>query len=143
MPDVDRYDFGGLLFLMTFEFHKLMRNFSTQSGLYYGQPRILTMIKDNEGCTLSALSELTGVGMPSLSVSVRNMKKKGLIKNESSRVRSKGIFLTGEGHKKAMAFHELIDHFLKSFIEHLGPERSRNLSYELDEMRKFIKNYSG
>lgn len=138
---VNRYDFGGLMHSLFYEYNCLLREFSSKSGLYIGQPRILTMIKDNQGCTLSELSELMGVGMPSLSVSVRNMKKNGLIKADESRSRSKGLYLTEEGMKKAMDFHLLIDKFLADFLENLGPERGNTVNYEFEAMRNYINAY--
>lgn len=141
MMSVDRYSFGGLLHSVFYEYNCLTREFSSKAGLYSGQPRILTMIKDNEGCTLSELSDLMGVGMPSLSVSIRNMKKTGLIKADESRARSRGIYLTDEGMRKALIFHELIDKFLADFLENLGPDRSVTVESEFEDMRKYINEY--
>lgn len=137
----NRYDFGGLLHSVFYEYNCLQREYSSKAGLYSGQPRILTSIKDNEGCTLSELSELLGIGMPSLSVSIRNMKKSGLIRPDEGRSRSKGIYLTEEGMKKAMDFHLLIDKFLADLFESLGTERADTLNYELSELRDYISGY--
>ena len=79
-----RYEFGGLVFSVTYDFARLERNFCKVAGLYQGQPRILTILKENEGVTLSALSQLCSIGMPSLSVSVRNLQKSGLLRKEGT-----------------------------------------------------------
>ena len=79
MP-ISRYDFGGLVFAVTRDFARLERNFCKVAGLYQGQPRILTILKANEGVTLSELSPLCGIGLPSLSVSLRTLQKSSLIR---------------------------------------------------------------
>ena len=66
MP-ISRYDFGGLVFAVTRDFARLERNFCKVAGLYQGQPRILTILKTNEGVTLSELSPLCGIGLPTAS----------------------------------------------------------------------------
>ena len=44
---VVRYDFGGLVYAMTRDFSRLERNFCKFAWLYQGQPRILTILKEN------------------------------------------------------------------------------------------------
>jgi DNA-binding MarR family transcriptional regulator len=147
MP-VDRYKFGGRFFSLTYEFSKLERNLCGTAGLYVGQPRILTILKDNEGCTLSELSELCGIGMPSLSVSVRNMVKSGLIRkgNAEKDSRAQLLYLTDVGHTKAEIFHESIDAFYKNLLDALGDsgaEEADNLIHQLTKhVAKINKNNS-
>ncbi len=137
---VDRFDFGGLLFQFTYEYARIQRTLCTRAGLYSGQPRILTIIKANPGCTLSELSEMVGVGMPSLSVSVRNMKKSGLICTGDAPGQSRCLYLTPEGLKRANTFHEGIDQFLADSLEALGPEVSQNLSDSLTALVDYMQN---
>lgn len=115
---VDRFDFGCLVFAFSAEFTRMQRLLSNQVGLYAGQPRVLTMLRQNEGCSLKELSRVCNIGMPSLSVSVRNMEKTGLVRREGS-PRSPQLYLTEAGREKAQAFHERIDAFYADFLASL------------------------
>jgi len=139
---VDRYAFGGLLFSFTYQYNRLLRRFCADSGLYLGQPRILAILRDHPGCTLSDLSELAGVGMPSLSVSVRNMKKSGLIRyGDDSHIRGREMFLTEEGLSKSNQFNSEFDAFLKAFLAELGPDQAESFNSQLTAMNRFIAHY--
>lgn len=140
---VNRYDFGGLMFSLTHEYARLMRQVSVRAGLYTGQPRVLTMIKDNDGCTLKELSELCDIGTPSLSVSVRNMEKSGLLRRErGTDGRNQKIFLTESGREKAVAFHLEIDRFYKEMLERLGEDDNFFVDC-VTKVRDYIREYCG
>lgn len=140
---IDRYDFGGLLFTFTYKYNRLLRKFCADSGLYMGQPRILALLRDNPGCTLSELSELAGIGMPSLSVSVRNLKKSGLLRyGDNGHTRGREMFITEEGLAKLNHFNIEFDSFLQTFQAELGPERASVFNEELYNMQQFISRYS-
>ena len=123
---VERKDFGGLMFSITYGFTRLQRNLCRKAGLYNGQPRVLTILSEQGSCTLKELSVLTDIGMPSLSVSVRNMEKNGLIRREGS-ARSRSLSLTEEGSARALAFHEEIDAFYMGLMDYLGEEDTDRL----------------
>lgn len=123
---VSRYEFGGLVFNMTYDFSRLERNFCKSAKLYPGQPRILTILKENEGVTLSTLSSLCSIGMPSLSVSVRNLQKSGLICKEGAG-KSQKLYLTDTGRERAMRFHEQIDEFYKRLLQDVGAQGAEQL----------------
>jgi len=118
MP-VDRYDFGGTMFSVSYEINRIVRKFGGETGLYSGQPRILTILSENEGATLSELSGYCGIGMASLSVSVRNMEKYGMIR-KISQGRQSRLYLTAEGRKRALKFHEKIDKLYVELLESFG-----------------------
>ncbi|MBP2650596.1 MAG: hypothetical protein H6Q74_1421 [Firmicutes bacterium] len=143
MP-VDRYEFGGLLFSVVFEFSKIQRYLSNNAGLYSGQPRVLTILKDNEGCTLSELSQLCGIGMPSLSVSVRNMEKNGLIYKQTDENGNwmQNLYLTKSGWEKAMIFHEQIDQFYKEFLDSLDEDGAEQLNENLLRMKEYFREFN-
>lgn len=138
-----RLGFGGLMFSYIYEFSKLERKIASMAGLYSGQPRVITLIKMNEGVTLSELSELSRIGMPSLSVSVRNMEKSGLLRREisGSDGRMQKIYLTDEGVKKADVFHEEIDSFYEKLLGKLGEDKAQQVADMLvwltDEFRAY------
>lgn len=138
---VERITFGSLVFATTYDFNRLERNFCKVAGIYQGQPRILTILNQNEGVTLSELSPLCNIGMPSLSVSLRNMQKSGLVRKEGSGKNQK-LFLTDAGKEKAQLFHEQIDGFYQEFLQTLGPEASEQLSQSMEAFDQYLRGYN-
>lgn len=137
---VNRFDFGCIVFAFGAEFTRLQRILSAQVGLYNGQPRVLTMLLQCEGCSLKELSRVCNIGMPSLSVSVRNMEKAGMIRREGGS-RSPQIFLTETGKAKAEEFHALIDAFFAEYLASLPPEQAQQMNDLLDGFGKFMGDY--
>ena len=140
MP-ISRYDFGGLVFTVTRDFARLERNFCKVAGLYQGQPRILTILKSNEGVTLSELSPLCGIGLPSLSVSLRNLQKSGLIRKEGTGKNQK-LYLTELGEQRALAFHQEIDSFFSQYLGSLGSEGVEAFGNALSSFDGFISDFN-
>ena len=140
MP-ISRYDFGGLVFAVTRDFARLERNFCKVAGLYQGQPRILTILKANEGVTLSELSPLCGIGLPSLSVSLRNLQKSGLIRKEGTGKNQK-LYLTELGEQRALAFHQEIDCFFNHYLDSLGPRETEAFGSALSAFDGFISDFN-
>lgn len=141
---MNRIQFGSLIFSLMYEFSKMERKMSSNAGLYSGQPRVLTILKFNEGCTLSELSEICGIGMPSLSVSVRNMEKSGLLRREisGSDGRVQKIYLTEEGYQRAEMFHEEIDAFYSEFLGGLSQDNIDKLAGHLTLMKDTFAAYN-
>ena len=140
MP-ISRYDFGGLVFTVTRDFARMERNFCKVAGLYQGQPRILTILKSNEGVTLSELSPLCGIGLPSLSVSLRNLQKSGLIRKEGTGKNQK-LYLAELGHQCAMIFHQEIDSFFTQYFSTLGLQGAEAFGSSLQSFDKFIADFN-
>ena len=140
MP-ISRYDFGGLVFTVTRDFARMERNFCKVAGLYQGQPRILTILKSNEGVTLSELSPLCGIGLPSLSVSLRNLQKSGLIRKEGTGKNQK-LYLTEQGHQCALTFHQEIDSFFTQYFSTLGPQGAEAFGSALSSFDEFIADFN-
>ncbi len=140
---MNRIALGSLIFNTHYNYNHLERQIlCRKSKLYSGQPRILTILSSNEGCTLKELSAMCHIGMPSLSVSVRNMEKTGLVRKGSG-LRNQQLFLTEEGHRRALLFHEEIDRFYKAYVDSVGEERSQVLFDALLEYNQFIEAYMG
>ncbi len=138
---VERFEFGSLIFAMTYDFSRLERNFCKVAQLYQGQPRILTILQEHQGVTLSELSPLCNIGMPSLSVSVRNLQKSGLIRKEGTGKNQK-LFLTDTGRERALAFHNLIDSFYEEFMAKLGPETSTQMYQFFQQFDGYIQDFN-
>lgn len=138
---VKRHELGGLVFAMTYNFSRMERNFCKVAGLYQGQPRILTILKEHQGVTLSELSPLCSIGMPSLSVSVRNLQKSGLIRKEGAGKNQK-LYLTEPGQERAHQFHLLIDSFYTEFLAALGPEASEQLFQSFQRFDDYLIEFN-
>lgn len=137
---VVRVDFGGLVFSVVNHFGRLQRLFCKRSGLYAGQPRVLTILREHEGCTLKELAIACDIGMPSLSVSVRNMEKSGLVRREGG-ARSPRLYLTESGREKAGAFHLLIDRFYEEFLASVSEEEGEQLERLLRRFNAFMDEF--
>lgn len=138
---VNRYEFGGLVFALSYDFAKLERNFCRQAELYPGQPRILTILKENEGVTLSDLSPLCSIGMPSLSVSVRNLQKSGLVRKEGTGKRQR-LYLTDTGRQRALRFHEQIDAFYRNMLTDFGDADAEATYAAFQRFDAYIKTFN-
>ena len=138
---IERKDFGGLMFAVTYGFTRLQRNLSRRAGLYNGQPRVLTILMEQGSCTLKELSALCDIGMPSLSVSVRNMEKNGLILREGS-ARSRTLRLTETGRARALAFHEEIDAFYTGLLAELGEADTEQLYALLKRLEASLSRFN-
>ena len=140
MP-ITRFDFGGLIFTVTRDFARLERNFCKVVGLYQGQPRILTILKSNEGVTLSELSPLCSIGLPSLSVSLRNLQKSGMIRKEGAG-KNQRIYLTDLGQDHAMAFHQEIDAFFSKYLSTIGSDGQEQFIQYLQQFDHYIQDFN-
>ena len=138
---IERKDFGGLMFAVTYGFTRLQRNLSRRAGLYNGQPRVLTILMEQGSCTLKELSALCDIGMPSLSVSVRNMEKNDLILREGS-ARSRTLTLTETGRARALAFHEEIDAFYTDLLAELGEADTEQLYALLKRLEASLSRFN-
>lgn len=137
---MDRMKFGADLFTFFYEYDHVMRQFSNRVGLYSGQPRILTAMSNNPGRTLSELSGMIGVGLPSLSVSIRSLKRAGLVYDNGAG-RNRALYLTEAGMEKAKMFHDEFDKFINSFVDSVGDGRAEVFNDELNNMSGFMKEY--
>ena len=139
--NIKRIQFGNTFFETLYGFSKLERDFCKTAGVYYGQPRILTVLSDHEGLSLSELSPICGIGLPSLSVSLRNMQKSGLIQKVGVGKRQR-VFLTEDGRTRAMRFHQEMEKFYELAMEQLGNERTERLYADLESFAKIISDYA-
>ena len=136
----NRIALGSLLFNTHYNYNHLERQiFCKKANLYSGQPRVFTSLFRQ---LLTASTLTLPVMMPSLSVSVRNMEKSGLIRKGSG-LRNQQLFLTELGEERAMIFHKEIDDFYKAYIEAVGEESSQALFDSLLKYNQFIETYMG
>jgi DNA-binding MarR family transcriptional regulator len=138
-----RIEFGSRFFSFVYDFLKLERLISVKTGLFSGQARILTVLKNyGDNRSLSELSELCDIGISSLSVSIQNMEKKGFVKkvNGEKDNRLQLVSLTDSGREKAQVFHTLIDDFFKGLIRELGNGDAEEASALFTKLTEYTKN---
>lgn len=135
-----RMEFGNKLFETIYGFSRLERAFCRTAGVYYGQPRILTVLSDHEGKTLSELSPICGIGLSSLCVSLRNLQKSNLV-FKVGKGKSQRVYLTDTGKEKALRFHQEIEAYYAACLDHLGEEKSRQLFELLSQFSGFTAQY--
>lgn len=141
---IKRFDFGNSLFSFFQEFEKLDRTICKMSNLYSGQPRVLTILMTGDGVTLKELANLCHIGMPSLSVSVRNMEKTGLVNKvvDSNDSRVCRIYLTELGRERGQTFHNTIDAYFKDIMDTFGETDSIYLYDTLNKLHNITRNYN-
>lgn len=125
-----KFEYGDTFFSFMNEFDKMERLICQKTSLYSGQPRILTVLMTEEGISLKKLAELTKLGMPSLSVSVRNLEKAHFVYKEAvpNDNRTSLIYLTAEGRRQAENFHKLIHGFFQELNDSFLKNHPDNLS---------------
>lgn len=141
---ITRIEFGDFFFSFVHEYDKLERQLCRMTNLYSGQPRILTMLMTKDPVSLKELSSMTNLGMPSLSVSIRNLEKSGLV------IRQKGITgdnrtclisLTPEGRHHAEQFHELIHAYFMDIEDAFKPQNTAYITDIMKRLNEVTINY--
>lgn len=141
--EMQHFDFGGLLASFIQEYQKFERKLCKKYNFYPGQPPILIHIMNQEGLLLKELSELTKLGMPSLSVSIRNLEKAGFLYRNADPADSRAskIYITEKGQSSILAYHQEMEQFFSGLIEQLGSEQSLILAQIIEIFRNYIINY--
>lgn len=112
---------------------KILNKNLEKEGIFFGQPKILRTILNNEECDQNTLAKELNCSKASITGSLKRLEKAGLIKREVSKkdMRFNIIKLTDEGKKKS----KLADEILKSTVN----KQYKNFSY--DEMEMIQKLY--
>lgn len=134
---------GEIFFSFILEYDKLERLICERSGLYSGQPRVLTTLRAGDGITLKELAYRTRLGPSSLSVSVRNMEKAGLVRKEASPDdhRTCLIYLTEKGHEHAYLFRQLIRAYFSELNSSFEADMPVNLENTLERLLDITGSY--
>lgn len=138
-----KHNFGDIFFSFMLEYDKLERLMCEKSGLYSGQPRVLTTLMSGDGITLKELAYRTKLGPSSLSVSVRNMEKSGLVRKEITPDdhRTCLIYLTEKGHGHATLFHQLIHTYFSELNSSFEADMPANLEGILERLLSITNSY--
>ena len=106
--------FFHVLLIKTYAAHKKRsRDAFYNLGLTAGQPRVLTILSNMEGCQQKELAEACSVEPPTMTVLLKNMEQKGLVYREKKQLpggfRAYGIFLTEEGKRATADVYEIVN----------------------------------
>ena len=77
-----------------------------------GQPKILSILKDMEGCSQKELAEACRVEPATMTSLLKNMEQKGLIRKEAIQVagqRAYSVYLTELGRKRSGEVMDIVD----------------------------------
>lgn len=138
-----KHDFGDIFFSFMLEYDKLERLICEKSGLYSGQPRVLTTLMAGDGITLKELASRTKLGPSSLSVSIRNMEKSGLVRKEisSDDHRTCLIYLTEKGYIHANLFHQIICAYFSELNSAFETDMPANFKDILERLLNITASY--
>ena len=83
------------MFDVYYSYRRMERALCQRAGLYPGQAHILSALSAHEGCSVKELTELCGLGIASVSVSVRGMEEQGLVRKGGGK-HGRPLYLTGD-----------------------------------------------
>jgi len=85
----------------------IVTNYLETYGLYHGQPRLLFIIDDQPGLTLSRLVQQSDQTKEATSVSIRRLEETGYIRRERNPAdaRERFLYLTDKGKETADIIH--------------------------------------
>lgn len=94
-----------------------------------GQPKILYILRKQDGQVQKDLAKICKVKQPTLTVLLQKLENIGLIRKESCTVSggkyANRIFLTEEGREKAEQLEEVVEELEKRGLKDFSPEESR------------------
>jgi DNA-binding MarR family transcriptional regulator len=95
-----------------------------------------------DSCTLSGLSEISAVSLPTMSNSVTTLVKRGWVRRKKSTVdrRFIKIELTSKGRRALVEIRKRIEQFLTAQIAHLQPDQRAELRPALMILLETFKN---
>lgn len=103
-----------VLLIKTYAAHKKRsRDAFYNLDLTAGQPKVLNILMNMEGCQQKELAEECGVEPPTMTVLLKNMEQKGLIYREKRQLpggfRAYGIYLTETGKQATKDVMKIVD----------------------------------
>lgn len=113
-----------------------------KEGLYFGQPRLLKLLKATGGCDQNTLAKETECSKASITCSLNRLEKNGLIIREPSKedLRRNLIKLTPLGEKKLLAADEILKNTLAGQFKGFT-DTELDMMFKLYE--KMLKNLKG
>lgn len=114
----------------------IVTNYLDTYGLYPGQPRLLFIIDEEPGLTLSRLVQQSDQTKEAISVSIRRMEEAGYIRREVNLLdqRERFLFLTIKGKETADIIHAEFHRINDAMFEPLNKQEKEILMDLFDRM---------
>lgn len=112
-------------------------HFEKEVGLSAAQIFVLKKVKEESGLSINDLAERTTTHQSSVSVVVKKLEDRGLVKRSTSKEDSRRVmvFLTPEGEKKLSVMPRMVQEQMIDALQSMSPEKTALLS---QLMREFI-----
>jgi DNA-binding MarR family transcriptional regulator len=124
---------------------EIVANYLETYGLYPGQPRLLFMIDENPGLTLSRLVQESDQTKEAISVSIRRMCEAGYIRKENNPKdqREKFLYLTQQGKATADIVHAEFHRINEAMFEPLNDDEKAMLESMFIRMTTRLNAFKG
>lgn len=107
-------------------------------GLYFGQPKILEYVKNNDGCTQKELAKAMHISPASAAVTLKRIEKSGLITRltDENDSRKNHISITKKGVTSLEEFRKICDTTDEDMFRGFTPEEMETLHNLLVRLHK-------
>lgn len=105
-------------------------------GMRYSYRHILKPLMENDGLTQLELVKITGLKAPTISISLRNMERDGIVrreKNNSDR-RETYVYITDKGKKMYAKVLEALDKAERTMLKNIPTKELRAMREVLNKM---------
>lgn len=129
-------------------FHEFMKCFHQKSysklkdkQIYPGQPRLLSLIRDNEGIPQKELTRKMCVKPATITGMLAKLEANGYVyrKVDESDKRMMRVYLTPEGHKLAKEARNFIDEFTRELFSDFSIDEVRIMRHLFTKMLNNLK----
>ncbi len=135
---------GEMLFILTRDTQnahwKRSKKGFQELGLTDGQPKVLFVLRENEGCVQKDLAEMCDIKPSSMTLLLDGLEQKGLIERVktivSSGKRAFRVFLTKKGREVADKVYDLMETIEEECFEGLSHEERQQLFHLLRRVRE-------
>ncbi len=122
---------------------KISRNSFQKLGLSSGQPKILYVLKRNEGKLQKEIAELCSIEQSTMTVLIKKMEAQGWVRRETATVsggkRAYFLFLTDSGRKVAQEIDYIVDLLEEKAFRYFSQTEKASL---LEYLRRVERNLS-
>lgn len=110
-------------------------------GMRYSYRHIMKPLMENDSLTQLQLVNITGLKAPTISITLRNMEREGIVrreKNDSDR-RETHVFITDEGKKMYAKVLAVLDKAEKTMLKGLTEKELKAMRTALNKMSANLK----
>lgn len=123
---------------------EMSRNAFTELGLTEGQPKILYILRRNDGIVQKDLADYCGIRQSTLTVLLTKLEAQGFIHREACHIsggkRAFKIYLTDEGHLISNKLEDVVDELEHRCFKGFTIEEHSQLLHMLAKIEENIKD---